>query len=160
MLNRALVQPDPVVYLGMVADMMQAARQAQSLPALFLALEEAGIMLRIDRSVAPTMARAPTLGTWELELLRSIGDVVRLGHVLSVRRGRIELEQGSVDVAPDAVVRVPLSALVGWSGAVTPRLGALAAAGGDEAPGPGEPLAVELVGEGRVLVDAGASPRR
>ena len=72
MLNRALIQPDPVIYLGMVADMMQAAGAAESLPDLFLRLEDAGIMLRIDRSVTPTMAKAPTLGTWELELLRSI----------------------------------------------------------------------------------------
>ena len=72
MLNRALIQPDPVIYLGMVADMMQAAGAAASMPDLFLRLEDAGIMLRIDRSVTPTMAKAPTLGTWELELLRSI----------------------------------------------------------------------------------------
>ena len=62
MLNRALIQPDPVIYLGMVADMMRAAGTAASLPDLFLRLEEAGIMLRIDRSVTPTMAKAPTLG--------------------------------------------------------------------------------------------------
>ena len=72
MLNRALIQPDPAIYLGMVADMMQAAGAAASMPDLFLRLEDAGIMLRIDRSVTPTMAKAPTLGTWELELLRSI----------------------------------------------------------------------------------------
>ena len=41
-------------------------------------------MLRIDRSVTPTMAKAPTLGTWELDLLRSIENVVRLGHIRSV----------------------------------------------------------------------------
>jgi hypothetical protein len=104
MLNRALIQPDPATYLGMVADLMGAAAEATSLPSLFLALEDAGIMLRIDRSVTPTMAKAPTLGMWELELLRSIGNVVRLGHVDSVRRGRIDLAQGSVDVADDAVV--------------------------------------------------------
>ena len=62
MLNRALIQPDPVIYLGMVADMMQAAAAATSLDELFLRLEDAGIMLRIDRSVTPTMAKAPTLG--------------------------------------------------------------------------------------------------
>ena len=53
-------------------------------------------MLRIDRSVTPTMAKAPTLGTWELELLRSIENVVRQGHIDTVqprpdrprRRGR------------------------------------------------------------------------
>ena len=32
MLNRALIQPDPVIYLGMVADMMRAASSAPSLP--------------------------------------------------------------------------------------------------------------------------------
>ena len=104
MLNRAVIQPDPVVYLGMVADMVQAAGQAGSLPELFVRLEELGIMLRIDRSVTPTMAKAPTLGRWELDELRTIEDVVRLGHVLSVSRGRLELAEGSVTIADDAVV--------------------------------------------------------
>ena len=48
-------------------------------------------MLRIDRTVTPTMAKSPTLGTWELDLLRSIENVVRLGHIRSVTRGRLEL---------------------------------------------------------------------
>ena len=61
-------------------------------------------MLRIDRSVTPTMAKSPTLGTWELELLRSIENVVRLGHIDTVSRGRIDLAQGSVAVADDALV--------------------------------------------------------
>ena len=61
-------------------------------------------MLRIDRSVMPTMAKTPTLATWELELLRTIEDVVRLGHIRSVTRGRIDLEHGSVSVADDALV--------------------------------------------------------
>lgn len=104
MLNRALVQPDPVIYLGMVADMMTAAASAPSLPELFLRLEELDIMQRIDRSVTPTMAKAPTLGRWELDQLRTIDNVVRLGHITSVRRGRIELTEGSVGVADDAVV--------------------------------------------------------
>ncbi len=104
MLNRALIQPDPAIYLAMFADLMEAAGTALSLPDLFLRLEDAGIMLRVDRSVTPTMAKAPTLGTWELELLRTIEHVVRLGHIESVRRGRIDLRNGSVAVADDAVV--------------------------------------------------------
>lgn len=104
MLNRALIQPDPAIYLDMVADMMTAAAAAASLPDLFLALEELGIMHRIDRSVTPTMAKAPTLGRWELEELRTIEDVVRLGHIQTVRRGRLDLAEGSVVVADDAVV--------------------------------------------------------
>ena len=104
MLNRALIQPDPVVYLGMVGSMLDAAGSAASLDDLFLRLEDAGIMLRIDRSVTPTMAKAPTLGTWELELLRTIEHVVRLGHLTSVPRGRLELAGGSVSIADDALV--------------------------------------------------------
>ena len=104
MLNRALVVPDPATYLGMVAEMMHLAAQAQSLPMLFGQLEEAGIMLRIDRSVTPTMAKSPTLGIWELELLRSIEHVVRLGHIRVAGPGRLDLEEGSVVLADDALV--------------------------------------------------------
>ena len=49
MLNRAVVQPDPVVALGLAADTMAAAADAESLDDLFLRLEAAGVMLRIDR---------------------------------------------------------------------------------------------------------------
>lgn len=104
MLNRALIQPDPAIYLGMVADMMTAAATAPSLPELFLRLEELDIMQRIDRSVTPTMAKSPTLGRWELDQLRTIEDVVRLGHIQTVRRGRLDLTEGSVGIADDAVV--------------------------------------------------------
>ena len=104
MLNRALIQPDPVIYLGMYAALVEAAASAASLPDLFLRLEELGIMLRIDPAVTPTMAKAPTLGLWELELLRSIQNVVRRGHLVSVGRGRLDLTDGSVSVADDAVV--------------------------------------------------------
>lgn len=104
MLNRAKIQPDPEIFLGMVADLMGLARSAESLDGFFLALEDAGIMLRIDPSLVPTMAKSPTLGEWELELLRGIGNVVRLGHVVAARRGRLDLAEGSVGIAEDAVV--------------------------------------------------------
>ena len=104
MLNRAVVQPDPAIFLGMVADTMAAAASAPSLDDLFLRLEDAGIMLRVDRTVAPTMAKTPTLATWELELLRTIENVLRLGHIRRAERGRLHLDQGSVTVADDAVV--------------------------------------------------------
>lgn len=104
MLNRDLVQPDPAVFLGMAAGIMQAAAAASSLDDLFLRLEDARIMLRIDRSVTPTMAKAPTLATWELGQLRSIEHVVRLGHIRSAEPRRLTLEEGSVAVEKDALV--------------------------------------------------------
>jgi hypothetical protein len=104
MLNRAVVQPDPVVGLGLVADTMAAAAAAESLDDLFLRLEAAGVMLRIDADVTPTMAKTPTLGAWELDLLRSIEHVVRLGHIKHVTRREIVLGDGSVALAPGSLV--------------------------------------------------------
>ena len=104
MLDRARIQPHPETYLGMVADLVRDAAAAPDLPSLFLSLEESGTMLRIDPTVEPTMAKAPTLGRWELELLRTVTDVVRLGHVRRASRGRLELEHGTREVPADAVV--------------------------------------------------------
>jgi len=104
MLNRAVVQPDPVVSLGLAADTMAAATDAESLDDLFVRLEAAGVMLRIDRDILPTMAKTPTLGAWELDLLRSVEHVVRLGHVKHVTRSEIVLDDGSVPLAPGSLV--------------------------------------------------------
>ena len=104
MLNRAMVQPDPVVALTLGAETMAAAADAESLDDLFLRLEAAGVMLRIDQGVVPTMAKTPTLGTWELELLRTIERVVRLGHVQRVAADELVLDDGVVPLEPGSVV--------------------------------------------------------
>ncbi|MBT2497552.1 NAD(P)-binding protein [Agromyces sp. ISL-38] len=104
MINRAVVQPDPAVFLGMAADVMEVAAGAGSLDDLFLRLEDAGVMLRIDRSRVPTMAKAPTLATWELDQLRTLENVVRRGRIMTVERGRLGFAEGSVAIADDAVV--------------------------------------------------------
>ncbi len=104
MLDRARVQPDPATFFGLAADLMQCVAASSSLDDAFRRLEDAGVMLRIDRSVTPTMAKAPTLARWELDELRTVEDVVRLGHLRSVSRGRLDLAEGSVRIADDAVV--------------------------------------------------------
>lgn len=104
MFNRAVVQPDPAVFTGMVADVMEAATAASSPDDLFLRMEAAGVMLRIDPSITPTMAKTPTLAQWELDLLRGIERVVRLGHVRGIEPGRIELDDGDAAIHRDAVV--------------------------------------------------------
>jgi hypothetical protein len=104
MLNRAVVQPDPAVAFGLVADTMEAAAEAESLDDLFLRLEAAGVMLRIDPDATATMAKAPTLGTWELEKLRSIERVVRLGHIRRVEPSEIVLDRGTVPLTPGSLV--------------------------------------------------------
>jgi hypothetical protein len=61
-------------------------------------------MLRIDPAVTPTMAKAPTLGRWELDRLRTIDRVIRMGHVREVRSGRLVMDEGEVPIAADALV--------------------------------------------------------
>jgi hypothetical protein len=104
MLNRAVVQPDPMVALGLAADTMTAAADAESLDDLFVRLEAAGVMLRIDRDVVPTMAKTPTLATWELDLLRTVEHVVRLGHIDHVTDREILLADGSVRLPAGSLV--------------------------------------------------------
>jgi hypothetical protein len=104
MLNRAVVQPDPVVALQLAADTMASAADAESLADMFLRLEAAGVMLRIDTDIVPTMAKTPTLGLWELDLLRTVENVIRLGHVKHVTAGEIVLDDGVVPLAPGSLV--------------------------------------------------------
>lgn len=104
MMNRAVVQPDPTVFTGMAAGVMHAAAESVSVEDFFLRLEDAGIMLRIDRTVMPTMAKAPTLAVWELDKLRTLENVVRRGHLTGVDRGKLTFADGSVEVADDALV--------------------------------------------------------
>jgi uncharacterized protein (AIM24 family) len=77
------------------------------------------------------------------------------GQVLLATRGEI----AAVEATRDAPLRVALEALVGWFGALTPRIVPLPeAAGAPEEVARGEPLMVELGGEGRALLDEGAAP--
>ncbi len=104
MLNRAVVQPDPAVGLGMAADILEAGAEAESLDDVFLRLEAAGIMFRLDDGVLPTMAKTPTVGAWELELLRGIERVVRLGRIRRVTGREMVLDRGTVALTPGSLV--------------------------------------------------------
>ena len=61
----------------------------------------------------------------------------------------------AVDVSPAEPLRVAAGALVGWTGAVTPQVTWMPGAEPGEA---GSVVAVELAGDGRVVVDPGAGP--
>ena len=103
--NRTFTQPGTLVasLLEGIALQMQAAGAATSLDDLFDRLEHSGVMLRVDRSVTPTMYKAGTVAQWEIDLLRRIEDVVRLGHVRRVERERIVLDQGVIPTTPGSL---------------------------------------------------------
>lgn len=104
MLNREVVQPDPTVALGLAADTMEAAAEATSPADLLLRLEAAGVMLRIDPRVVPTMAKTPTLGPWELDLLRSVERVIRGGHIRHVTGREFVLDEAVVPIGPNTLI--------------------------------------------------------
>jgi len=102
LLNRSYFQPGELVgtLLEGIALQMEAAARATSLDDLFDRLDAAEQLRRVDQGVQPTMYKAATIGDWELDLLRRIENVVRLGHVRRIERDRIHLDEGTIPTSP------------------------------------------------------------
>lgn len=106
LLNRALWQPSRGAFaacFGAFAAEMEAAVEASSVPDFWLRLEAAGLALRIDREVEPAMFRCAIASEYEVERLRTVRDVVRLGRVRALEPGRMILERGEVRASADRV---------------------------------------------------------
>jgi hypothetical protein len=88
----------------------EAGASAASVEDLFERLEAAGRLARIDPSRPATMFRGTMLGARELESLRQIEHVVRLGRVRRIEADRIVLERGETGTGPD-VLHVDCTAL-------------------------------------------------
>jgi len=103
LLNRVFTQCGELVgnLLEGLSLQMEAAAQADSAADLFDRLNASEQLLRIDERVAPTMFRGPTVSAGELEQLRRIEDVVRLGRVRRIERRAIVLDDGSIPTSPD-----------------------------------------------------------
>jgi glycine/D-amino acid oxidase-like deaminating enzyme len=105
-LDRAAVQPGMQFARRVLADFSaqsRAIRRATSIEDLYLQLEALGCLLRIDRTVEPTMYRCAILSHGELEKLRLIQNVVRKGRVRSVEPGLVVLDGGTLDTNPAAL---------------------------------------------------------
>ncbi|MGQ0798975.1 MAG: hypothetical protein ACT4NL_02530 [Pseudomarimonas sp.] len=86
--------------VGALAAQFEAAATAVSIADLFARLENAGVLLRIDPSVTPSMFHGATVSQAELEQLRRIKQVVRLGRVLRIEANQIVLQEGSIATSP------------------------------------------------------------
>jgi hypothetical protein len=105
-MDRAAVQPGLQFARRVLADFSaqsRAIKRATSIDDLYLQLEALGCLMRIDQSVEPTMYRCAILSQHELEKLRTIDGVVRMGHVQSVEPGRVVLDGGTIDTNPSAL---------------------------------------------------------
>jgi len=102
MLNRAFFQPGDGLlrtFAGIVLD-LEAVVECESLEQVFDRLEEHQVTVRLDPSIQPSMVKGATVSLGELDQLRRIDRVVRLGHVTQIDSERIILEGGSVPTSP------------------------------------------------------------
>lgn len=74
----------------------QHAAESTSLDDLFARLEAEGALLRLDPDITPTMYRCSTVTMAELEQLRRIKNMVRLGRVQSIGVHEIVLDNGTI----------------------------------------------------------------
>lgn len=106
MLDRAYIQPGSEfaerVMLRQV-ETMEIAAASTSSDQMFDRLLEEGILLQLDAAVRPTMYRCCTVTLLELEELRRIADVIRLGHVQRIGRDLIDLDGGTIATSPNTV---------------------------------------------------------
>jgi NAD(P)-binding Rossmann-like domain len=81
----------------------EAAAEAADVEDLFDRLEASERLVRIDPSAEATMYRITMLSPREIDALRQIDDVVRLGRVRRIEGDRIVLSQGETDAGPDVL---------------------------------------------------------
>ena len=103
LLNRENFQLDEAHFGDFLKDQVaqfESLAASETIPELFDRLEKRGSLLRIDPHVQPTMYRCATVSPGELEQLRRIKNVVRMGRVLTIESNQITLEKGIVETAP------------------------------------------------------------
>jgi hypothetical protein len=97
-LDRAQIQPGEFFAntARCFAEQFRHIAESTSIDDLFDRLEAAGLLLRIDTTVRPTMYRCSTVTRAELEQLRRITNVIRMGRVQRIEADRIVLDGGQV----------------------------------------------------------------
>ncbi len=106
LINRKNTQPTEEFFheaIGAQAAQFEALVEATSIPDLFDRLEEAEVLVRIDRSVRPQMFHGATVSELELKELRRIKNVVRMGRVQHIEKDHIVLDKGSIPTSTEYV---------------------------------------------------------
>ncbi len=103
LLNRANIQPGPQFARKVLADVSTQLKSVQQVDDLFARLAAAGSLLRVDEAIEPQMYRCAIVSHAELEQLRRIDDVVRMGHVTAIEPDRVVLDGGVLPIAGSAL---------------------------------------------------------
>lgn len=105
-LDRANIQPGLENFernMGYSLDQFSAIIDAATPADLFARLEAKGALFRLDPQVEPTTYRCGTVSRDELDLLRGIADVVRLGRLHAIEPTHIVLDKGALPANPDTL---------------------------------------------------------
>jgi len=84
----------PGIALKTILTMVEASADFDSADEAFAKLEKRGIVYRLDSARQPTKWRCASVAREEFTRLQGITDVVRMGRVQRLSRGRIVLEHG------------------------------------------------------------------
>jgi hypothetical protein len=103
--DRADFQPleQVAAIMASIALDAEAGARAADVDELFQRLEQSGRLARIDPSQPATMYRSTMLSTRELQALRQIEDVVRLGRARLIEADRIVLERGEIETGREVL---------------------------------------------------------
>jgi hypothetical protein len=99
LLDRENTQPTEEFFassIGAQARQMEAIAESTSINDMFSRLESAGVFMRLDSSVWPKMFHGATVSKMELEQLRRVKNVVRMGRVKSIGIDKIVLQEGEI----------------------------------------------------------------
>jgi hypothetical protein len=96
--DRAGMQPLELVgaYMQLQASWVRAAATAEDGADFGRRLEADGVLVRVDPSTEPTVFRGAITSTYEVDALRRVEQVVRLGKVRRIGRDRIVLDHGEI----------------------------------------------------------------
>ena len=106
LMDRANIQPGREFlqrFQSGFAERLIAIEAASSVTDLFDRLEACGNLLRLDQATRPTMYRCANVTQTELQQLRRIRDIVRMGRVDRIEPGKVVLAGGAIPVDGSAL---------------------------------------------------------
>ena len=89
--------------MGAQAGQFEAIASATSIEDMFDRLEACGYFLRLDKTVRPKMFHGATISQLELEALRRLKNIVRMGRVKSISQTEITLDEGIIPTSPNMI---------------------------------------------------------
>ena len=106
LIDRINTQPTEEFFIdsiGNQANQAEAIASSHSIDDMFGRLEQAGVFLRIDKQVWPSMFHGATISQLELKALQRVKNVVRMGRVTKIEKDRIVLEKGEIKTSPEHI---------------------------------------------------------